>query len=230
MPRLTRIALERRVFMGLVPLEPAEVPATVRATLPDLPAPLSLLRARLLEIRGHVQYLSAVRARTEQVVTERGTQPDLSAEGKEALEILLYDRVARTEVESWLRTEVHRDLRRESAGPKAWRWLLPPTSAPELPIPFASTGEGMAQLLPILVALALRRTAERADGKTLLAMEEPTTHLHDDLQIQLAKHFAKIAMEDNPPVILLETHARPLLLGVQLAIKEARLDPSRVIL
>ncbi len=36
--------------------------------------------------------------------------------------------------------------------------------------------------------------------------------------------------EPEPPLILLETHARPLLLGVQLAIKKEGLDPSKVIL
>ncbi len=206
------------VFAGLVPLE-----------MPLLPSLFRALRARLLEIRGHVQYLSAVRAKSESMLEESGAPPDLSANGKEAQEILLYDRAAFAEVQTWLREEVKRDLRREAVGAKRWSWLLPPIAAPELSIPLASTGEGMAQLLPILVALASRRTPTRLDGKTYLAMEEPTTHLHDDLQIQLAKHLARIAMEEEPPVIILETHARPLLLGVQLAIKEG-LDPSRVIL
>ena len=210
--------VEALSFGGLVPLE-----------APTLHPLLSALRARLMEIRGHVQYLSAVRAKQEPVVVERGVQPSLSADGKEALEILLNDPAVLAEVTMWLRQNVARDLRRESVGPKNWRWLLPPASAPELSIPFVSTGEGMAQLLPILVALASRRTPARLDGKTYLAMEEPTTHLHDDLQIRLAEHFARIAMEADPPFILLETHARPLLLGVQLAIKKG-LDPSRVIL
>jgi predicted ATPase len=88
----------------------------------------------------------------------------------------------------------------------------------------------MAQMLPILVALAQRCASSRPDGNQFLAMEEPTTHLHDDLQIQLARHFARVAMEPAAPAILLETHARPLLLGVQLAILKGELDPSRVIL
>lgn len=211
--------VEALSFRGLVPLE-----------APQLHPLLSNLRARLLEIRGHVQYLSAVRCKPEPVVPERGVQPSLSADGKEAQEILLYDRAVFAEVETWLRREIHRDLRRQPVGEKMWRWLLPPASAPELSIPFVSTGEGMAQLLPILVALASRRTPARLDGKMYLALEEPTTHLHDDLQILLADHFATIAMEADPPVILLETHARPLLLGVQLAIKKKGLDPSRVLL
>jgi len=190
---------------------------------------LSALRARLLEIRGQVQYLSAVRAEPATAIREGGTPPDLSADGKEAPQILLYDRLVFSEVEAWIRREVKRELRREPVGPKTWQWHLPPSGAPELSIPFASTGEGMAQVLPVLVALALRRTTSRTDGKCYLAIEEPTTHLHDDLQIQLAKRFAEIAKEATPPITLLETHARPLLLGVQLAIKEG-LDPSRVIL
>jgi predicted ATPase len=210
--------VETVAFAGLVPLE-----------MPPLPPLFFALRARLLEIRGHVQYLSAVRAKPASTIEERGAPPALSANGTEAQEILLYDRAAFTEVQTWLREEVKRDLRRDPVGAKRWSWLLPPIAAPELSIPLASTGEGMTQLLPILVALASRRTPARLDGKTYMAMEEPTTHLHDDLQIRLAKHLAKIAMEEDPPVIVLETHARPLLLGVQLAIKEG-LDPARVIL
>ncbi|WP_437927160.1 AAA family ATPase [Sorangium sp. So ce291] len=206
-------------FGGLVPLE-----------APTLPPAVSDLRARLLEIRGHVQYLSAVRAPSPKSVEPRGVAPDLSADGREAQEILLYDRAVRAEVETWLRTEVDRDLRRERMGDNSWRWLLPPRAAPTLSIPFASTGEGMTQVLPILVALAQRWGGARADGKRMFALEEPTTHLHDDLQIRLARHFASIAMAAEPPIILLETHARPLLLGVQRAILKEGLDPARVIL
>ncbi|XXY52216.1 AAA family ATPase [Sorangium sp. So ce269] len=206
---------------------------TFRGLMPQdatpLPPLMASLRSRLLDIRGHVQYLSAVRAKPSYLVEERGVQPSLSASGAETQEILLYDRLALTEVETWLRREVHRDLRRQPMAPKTWQWVLPPASASELAIPLASTGEGMAQLLPILLALGQRRSVARADGKTYLAMEEPTTHLHDDLQIQLAQHLAEIAGEAEPPVVLLETHARPLLLGVQLAIQKG-LDPSRVIL
>jgi hypothetical protein len=191
---------------------------------------VSDLRARLLDIRGHVQYLSAVRVPSPKNVEPRGVPPDLSADGREAQEILLYDRAVRAEVETWFRAEVDRDLRNERIGDNSWRWLLPPRAAPALSIPFASTGEGMTQVLPILVALAQRWGEARADGKRLFALEEPTTHLHDDLQIRLARHFASVAMEAEPPVILLETHARPLLLGVQLAILKEGLDPARVIL
>lgn len=206
-------------FAGLVPLES-----------PALPAAFAALRTRLLGLRGHVQYLSAVRDRQPSLVEERGGPPDLSADGREALEILLYDPAATKEVTTFLDAEVGRALRRDRAGDKTWRWLLPPSAAPELSIPFSSTGEGMTQVLPILVALAQRRSDARPDGKHLYALEEPTTHLHDDLQIRLASHFAKIAMERDAPVVLLETHARPLLLGVQLAILKEGLDPSRVIL
>ncbi len=206
-------------FVGLVPRE-----------VPGLHALLLDLRVRLLDLRGRVQYLSAVRAKAPRSIRESGALPDLSADGREAQEILLNDRLVDQEVEAWMRSEVKRDLRRVPVGEKTWQWLLPPSASPELSIPFASTGEGMAQLLPILVALALRRTNARPDGKRYFAMEEPTTHLHDDLQIQLAQRLAEIAMEAEPPVMLLETHARPMLLGIQLAIIMKRLDPSRVIL
>ncbi|NNB98453.1 AAA family ATPase [Corallococcus exiguus] len=207
-------------FRGLVP-----------QNQPDPNPLIALLQNRLAEIRGHVQYLTAVRSKPASLVFERGVQPTrLSADGGDAESILLTDKAIASEIGSWLRQEVGRDLRRVSMAPKTWKWLLPPTGAPELDIALRDTGEGMGQLLPILVATGLRKTATRSDGMAYLALEEPTTHLHDDLQIRLATHFARIAMESAPPTIVLETHARPLLLGIQLAILKGDLDPSRVLL
>lgn len=190
---------------------------------------LRALHSRLLALRGHIQYLSAVRAELPSSFIERNERPtSLSARGEKALEVLLYDGEVRAEVTSWLRREVQRDLIDRAVGPRAWQWLLSPVDAPELDIPLSAAGEGMAQLLPILVALGLRRSPTRPDGMDYLAMEEPTTHLHDDLQIQLAAHLAALVKSSpTPPTIVLETHARPLLLGVQLAIRHG-LDPSLV--
>lgn len=196
---------------------------------PDLHVLIGELRNRLLEYRGQVQYLCAVRAELERFVEERNVKPSIiSPFGDGAQSVILADEPVFLEVAGWLRREVERDLRKVPIGPKIWQWLLPPQGAPDLAIPLASTGEGMTQLLPILVALALRRTRQRTTGLNYYAFEEPTTHLHDDLQIRLAAHLGQLAMEDTPPTIVLETHARPLLLGVQWAIKQG-LDPSRVI-
>jgi hypothetical protein len=211
--------VEDLVTKGLVP--------EIGASSPPL---LAELRARLVALRGRVQYLSAVRTQLRPTATDPEVEPTLAVDGAGAQEYLLFDASVREEVQSWFRTEVKRDLRSERVGPNEQRWLAPPVAAPELSVPLVATGEGMTQLLPVLVALALRRSAERPNGIGYYALEEPTTHLHDDLQILLARHLAAIADEEDAPALLLETHARPLLLGVQLAIRERRVRPGRVLL
>jgi predicted ATPase len=80
-------------------------------------------------------------------------------------------------------------------------------------------------VLPVLVAAALART--RGDA-AMLAIEEPESHLHANAQQALADHLCEIAAGASPPTIVIETHSRVLMLGVQLALAEGRLPPERV--
>jgi predicted ATPase len=52
--------------------------------------------------------------------------------------------------------------------------------------------------------------------------------LHANAQQALADHLCEIAAGISAPTIVVETHSRVLMLGVQLAISEGRLPPDRV--
>jgi predicted ATPase len=83
-------------------------------------------------------------------------------------------------------------------------------------------GEGLIQLLPVLVAA----TMVRSGG--ILAIEEPESHLHPRYHAALAEYFFELARQDNPPQVLLETHSENFLLRTQLEIARGKLDPKSV--
>jgi predicted ATPase len=105
------------------------------------------------------------------------------------------------------------------------RITLNPKRQASFRINLVDTGEGMAQVLPVLVAAAL---AAREGAGALLAVEEPESHLHPDAQTVLARHFCAIAASPKPPTLVMETHSRVFLLAVQLAIAEGLLSSERV--
>lgn len=205
-------------FTGLVP-----------AADPRLPAPLIGLRERLLGLRGQIRWLRSVRTRWPRLITRSGRRFGLlDADGANAAEAVLTDPAVFAEVAAWYaRPEIGRRLdRADSAiGQPIQRLLLNPSNGPLRDIDLLDTGEGMIQVLPVLVAAALARARGRAG---LLAIEEPESHLHANAQQALADHLCEIASSQDAPTIVVETHSRVLLLGVQLALAEGRLPPSRV--
>lgn len=205
-------------FSGLVP-----------AADPALPAALGGLRERLLGLRGQIQWLHSVRGRWPRLVTRTGRRFGLlDADGANAAEAVLTDQAVFNDVAAWYaRPEIGRRLERADAavGQPIYRLLLNPSSGPLRDIDLLDTGEGMIQVLPVLVAAALAR-ARGAAG--ILAVEEPESHLHANAQQALADHLCKIAAGASAPTIVIETHSRVLMLGVQLALAEEHLKPTQV--
>jgi hypothetical protein len=205
-------------FAGLVP-----------ATDPALPPALTALRERLLRLRGQIQWLRSVRSRWPRLVTRTGRRFGLlDADGANAAEAVLTDQPVFDAVAAWYaRPEIRRHLEQAAAavGQPIYRLLLNPSSGPSRDIDLLDTGEGMIQVLPVLVAAALART--RGDAG-ILAVEEPESHLHANAQQALADHLCEIAADASAPTIVVETHSRVLMLGVQLALAEGRLPPERV--
>jgi len=101
----------------------------------------------------------------------------------------------------------------------SFRIVLEPLLDSPYQINIVDVGEGVAQVLPVLVACAMA-----SEGKIdILAVEEPESHLHPRLQMALAAHFCELARQSKPPKVLLETHSEQVLLRVQLEIAEGKL-------
>jgi hypothetical protein len=205
-------------FAGLVPVADSALPAT-----------LGGLRGRLLGLRGQIQWLRSVRTRWPRLVTRTGRRFGLlDADGANAAEAVVTDQTVFHDVAAWYaRPQIGRRLEQADAavGQPVHRLLLNPSSGPLRDIDLLDTGEGMIQVLPVLVAAALART--RGDAG-ILAVEEPESHLHANAQQALASHFCEIAANEVAPTIVVETHSRMLMLGVQLALAEGRLRSERV--
>lgn len=200
-------------FAGLVPAPDSDLSALQR------------LRERLLGLRRNIQWLQSVRARWDRLVTKTGSRHRmLGADGGNAAEVLITDERVFTEVAGWYAgPDIERRLEAPEFVSRQHRLLLSPQTSP-LRIDLLDTGEGMIQVLPVLVACALAR--ERGNG-AILAIEEPESHLHGNAQQALAVHLCDLAAGNDPPTIIAETHSRILLLGIQLAIAEDRLPPER---
>ncbi len=200
-------------FCGLVPDVHEDVP------------PLQELKHRLLGLRHRIHWLQSFRTRLPRLVSNTGSNiRALQPDGQDAAQAILTNDQVRQAVTAWYaRPEVGRRLEIKEVGNRIYRIFLNPENGPLDNIDLLDTGEGMVQVLPVLVAVALAQTQGKG---AILALEEPESHLHGDAQQALAFHLASIAGSPTPPTIIAETHSRLLLLGIQLAIAKGRLQPE----
>lgn len=201
-------------FVGLVP-QRTDVPA------------LQELASRMEALRGRVQWLDGVRARPEREIKRTGTAPStLAVDGSNVVGFLVEQPELVKEVARFYAAlKPARELEVKEVLNVSHRITLNPKSQASFGIDLVDTGEGMAQVLPVLVAAAL---AARDGSPAVLAAEEPESHLHSDAQAVLARHLCEIAARPAPPTLVMETHSRIFLLGVQLAVAEERLPCDRV--
>lgn len=200
-------------FDGLVP-QASEVPS------------LRALTARMEELRGRVQWLDGVRARPERDIKRTGIAPArLDTNGSNAARFLVERPELVAEVKRFYAAlNPPRDLEVKEVLDVGYRILLNPKSRSSFRIDLVDTGEGMTQVLPVLVAASL---ATDAGTGSILAAEEPESHLHPDAQSALARHLCGIAARPDAPTLVLETHSRIFMLEVQLAVARG-LSPDRV--
>jgi hypothetical protein len=213
-PDDTLVALQ---FTGLVPTSEGQHPL------------LDALANRLRGLRGQVQWLHGGRSRMERITRSDGTVPGvLEPTGEDAGRKLmvrqaeLMPAVARY----YAAPRISRELRwGEPIGDSA-RLLLPPTAQPSWPLELADVGEGMAKVLPVLVAAV---SATSGLGPAILTVEDPDVHLHDDAIRALAEYLADLVAGARPGVVfVLETHSRTFALAIQNCVREGVLSPDQV--
>jgi len=176
-----------------------------------------------------MQWLTAVRTPPSRHNLFRGAAPKyLKPDGQGVADILVYDHLGQktllSQVSNWYEKHYKQRLlviQREDS----FRIMLEPLVDSPYQINMVDVGEGVAQVLPVLVACAMA-----SEGKIdILAIEEPESHLHPRLQMALAAHFCELARQSKPPKVLLETHSEQVLLRVQLEIAQGILDPNLVL-
>jgi hypothetical protein len=188
---------------------------------------IRLLSERMAALRGRVRWIEGVRVRPKRIVERSGQSPThLASNGSNAAQFLV-ERVELLEHVKRFYAELTpaRELEVKEVLNLGHALTLSPSNRPSFRVDLVDTGEGMAQVLPVLVAATL--AAEEGSG-SILAVEEPESHLHPDAQFVLANYFCRLAASEAAPTLVLETHSRVFLLGVQLAVAEGRISPESV--
>ncbi|RKZ35890.1 MAG: hypothetical protein DRQ49_18705 [Gammaproteobacteria bacterium] len=184
------------------------------------------------EIRNeniYVQWLTSVRKPPLRNNPFKGAAPEyLAPDGRSAADILAYDSIfdellILPKVSSWYEKNLQQKIVIEEVAEHFQIKLQRLTNSP-CKVNIVDVGEGLIQVLPVLVACAMA-----SEGYTnMLAIEEPESHLHPQLHAALAEHFFELARQDEPPKVLLETHSENFLLRTQLEIARGELDPELV--
>lgn len=193
-------------------------------------AALQTLQAGIHELSSQVQWVSGLRVRPPRLATYGGgAPPTLRSDGENAVDHLIEAQLQSTadpllEATQSFFAAVGEQLVLDNPMEGAWRVMLQPIGATRLRVNLCDTGEGYAQVLPVLVALARARVG----GPRLLCLEQPELHLHTRAQAELAKVLVQAAKDAMAPSILVETHSEVLLMSVQLAIAKGDIAPDAV--
>lgn len=216
-------------FEGLVP-DPGAFEGSAAEDL------MAKLAACMRRMRSDTHWLTALRAVPDRSTVLGAPPRRMGSNGARAGEFLAHDRrddgslLAR--VSQWYEKATgHRlDVRIDSVASED-RFslvLVSEGSAEPIHVPLLDTGEGMAQVLPVLVLGALAGLGRLGDTPVLL-LEHPELHLHPGLHPALAEFFCELAAQLPGSTTIIETHSENLLLRVQLAIARGELSADRVI-
>ena len=222
-------------FRGLVPWIANDwiekvAPPMVR---PELVAGLSGLQQRLLGLPDTVYWLSAVRALPPRRGELRGRPARIEADGQYADEHLAFeggrDRTVIDEVNGFFRDVTGHELIVEESrfgGVAGYTIGLTRLGGPDFRVNILDTGEGMAQVLPVAVYLALAKCG-RLGRSPIVILEHPESDLHPSAHEKVAAHLCRVAASTDVRFIV-ETHSENFLSRVQLAVVRGEIPVESV--
>ncbi len=199
----------------------------------ELRSVLSDCAERLGALQASVHWLGAVRATPRRKGSYRGDPAHLSGTGEESAVKLAYDarkpageQKLLEKVSSTLEKMFGQTLRARDDGDEFALEVEPFRGSP-VGISIVDVGEGISQVLPVLLLSAMAVAGDLGQG-AVLAIEQPERHLHPRAQAELAKVLVQAAKDAAAPRILVETHSEVLLMSVQLAIAKGDIAPDAV--
>jgi hypothetical protein len=216
-------------FRGLAPiLRPS--------TLGPAQALIEQAATALLSMRDQVHWLNSLRAVPPRLARFGVPPVKLSADGGNAGDYLAHDAIGEgalvQEVSAAFARITNHQLAVKQyavAGEAQYSLVVSADGAtPAIEVPIVDTGEGMAQLLPVVVLGCLAKLGRLA-SQSVLAVEHPDLHLHPAAHAPLAEFFCELATSADGPACVIETHSENFLLRVQIAIANGDLDADKVI-
>ena len=158
-----------------------------------------------------------------------GQPPDVGTTGSLTPSLLAHDFVAGggrllTSVNDWLGRNLQVQLRLASTGHNQFQLLAQSRGGSEANL--ADCGEGLGQILPVVVALTHLQDTGSPVG--LYVIEQPEVHLHPFAHSAVAELFVAACQVPSSPWFLIETHSDNFLLRVRVAIAEDRLRRDAV--
>lgn len=188
---------------------------------------------RLGSLQASVHWLGAVRATPRRKDSYRGDPAHLSGTGEESAVKLAYDarkvpgeQKLLDEVSSTLEKMFGQTLRVRDDGDEFALEVEPVRGSP-VGISIVDVGEGISQVLPVLLLSAMAAAGDLGPG-AVLAIEQPEMHLHPRAERVLAELFGKVIQSAAHPRLVIETHSENLLLSVQLLIATGQIKSEDV--
>ncbi len=188
------------------------------------------IETQMRDENTYLQWLTSVRKPPLRNNPFKGAAPKyLEPDGRSAADILAYDSISKEslilpKVSSWYENNLQQEMVITEEFTEHFQIKLQRLTNSPCKVNIVDVGEGLIQVLPVLVACAMA-----SEGYTnMLAIEEPESHLHPRLHAPLAEHFFELARQNEPPKVLLETHSENFLLRTQLEIARGKLDPELV--
>jgi AAA ATPase domain len=187
------------------------------------------------ELAEKTHWLNSLRAIPERSSRFGVTPKRIAPNGGNASEFLAHDAVGEGELlgmvsASFRRATGHQlAIKRYAVGGEQHYSVVttPPNARLPVEVPIVDTGEGMAQVLPVIVLSCLAALG-RLGEEPLLVIEHPELHLHPAAHSELAALLCSLVTTFSRPTVLLETHSENFLLRVQLAIARGDLSPQDV--
>ncbi|MEZ4293799.1 MAG: AAA family ATPase [Polyangiaceae bacterium] len=192
------------------------------------------VRARLAALHDEVHWLKGTRVLPERRPELKGRPPPVSPTGASAAEHLAFsslgDRSLIEEVSAFYRSATDHELNVDPVsigGAKEVALTLSPLTGPPVRVNILDTGEGMAQVLPVLVLGAMAKLGELGEAPVLV-LEHPELHLHPRAHQEVARFLCAVAASRPDARIVVETHSENFLSEVQLCVLDEILAADQV--
>jgi hypothetical protein len=227
--RSERVHIE---FDGIKPIVSA---ASLEPLSEQIAQDVAAVSERLARFARDTHWVGAVRRPPERLQPYRGARR-VTYDGGGAAEALAYDElgdgVLLDAVSEWFGKAMNARLRIQrlaSTANELFSVILSPIGAPTTAINVCDTGEGVSQVLPVVVLASMCRHQLLGDSPVVL-LEQPELHLQPGLHGHVASLLSVAASSCSGARILVETHSGNFLLRLQIEIASGRLSPDDVAL